>query len=207
MVVIRRDNIIARRFGRWTVICPSPKLATNRGAKWLCKCDCGNQRDIRADQLKNGKSKSCGCLVSELAIKRQTTHGMSNHSFFNQWRAMISRCENKNNVRFHRYGGRGIKVCKRWKVFENFYDDMWSSWKLGLSIERIDNDRDYKPSNCRWATKAEQNRNKGTSKYIDTEYGQMNISDAADMAGIHRETLRGRIRRGWSSERLLDQPK
>jgi hypothetical protein len=206
----RRANMLGQKHGRLEVIGPS-EIRGRQRIYWGCRCECGQEIFVRAENLKNGKTKSCGCLHDEIRKKgANLRHGMSHegarHPIYSQWAAMIQRVCNKNNTSYLRYGGRGIKIYEPWKKFENFYNDMGQSWHSGLSIERIDNDGHYEPMNCRWATTAEQNRNKITSRFIQTEYGVMNISDAADMAGIHRETLRGRIKRGVIGEALLTAP-
>jgi hypothetical protein len=134
-----------------------------RHRKWLCLCDCGNQKHIQVNQLVHNKVKSCGCLVLlDLGNKNNAhkiTHGMSKHSSYRCWSAMLHRCENPSNNKYEYYGGRGISVCDRWHIFSNFLEDMGEK-PTGLSIDRINNEGNYEPGNCRWATSKEQNNNR-----------------------------------------------
>jgi len=146
-------DLAGKKFGRLTV-----KEATNkrknRSVVWLCVCECGNIYLGNSNDLQKGHTKSCGCLK----IAKATTHGKRYSSVYKSWAGMLQRCENKNNVAYQRYGGRGIAVCERWHVFEEFYKDMGDCPK-GLSLERIENSKGYFPKNCCWATPKEQANN------------------------------------------------
>ena len=139
--------------------------STSRGAAlWKCVCDCGVEKIQRSDQLTNGSSVSCGCYAIELLKARSTTHGKTDSFEFRVWTAMRKRCTSAKHPRYHRYGGRGIKICKRWEKFENFLADMGvCPFKKG-SIERINNDKGYTPSNCKWLLKTEQAKNREFNK-------------------------------------------
>lgn len=130
--------------------------------KWRCKCDCGKIIDVFTNNLTRGNTKSCGCLNSELASKRSTTHGKTNTRLYHIYNSMKQRCYEINNPSYIHYGQRGIIICKEWlSDFINFYN--WSinnGYQKGLSIDRIDVNGNYEPSNCRWITKEEQQRNK-----------------------------------------------
>lgn len=125
----------------------------------LFKCKCGNIFKTSIDSVSTGNTKSCGCVRSIKTIKRNTTHGMRYHPIYNNWKNMVQRCNNINSVNFKYYGARGIEVCERWLNVKNFIEDMYPTFKEGLSIDRIDNDGNYEPSNCRWVTKTAQSRN------------------------------------------------
>ena len=146
--------MIKRKFGRWTVVEEAKEKVGNRLA-YKCECECGNIRIVSGKNLRSGDTKSCGCLAKE----RVTKHGMHGTPEYRVWGQMIQRCGNPNNERYANYGGRGIKVCDRWKNFENFFTDMGTR-KKGLTIERKNNDLGYFLENCCWATRKIQARNR-----------------------------------------------
>lgn len=148
------SDLTGMRFGRLTVIAAAGIKSRQR--QWRCVCDCGGTKVVAGSSLKSGCTKSCGCLNSETARKARTSHGMFGAPEYNSWAAMIQRCTNEKEKRFADYGGRGIKVCARWlESFENFYADMGERPE-GMTLDRKENDGNYEPSNCRWATKLEQ---------------------------------------------------
>ena len=173
---------------------------------WLCRCDCGNEVIVRGNDLKSGKTQSCGCFCREFSKKRFTKHGMRYTKIYSTWLNMKNRCENPNDKRHPQYGGRGIKVCERWHNFENFYDDVSKLphfGEKGYSLDRIDVDGDYCPENCRWANAKEQARN--THKNIFVEYNgiKMALSEASEKSGIFYQTLHQRYKRGKRGDELF----
>lgn len=159
MVKARTVDLTGKRFGRLVVLgLVGPR--ESGGYVWKCLCDCGIERNIHGSGLKYGDSKSCGCLKNEIVKIINMTHGQSKKTkTYRSWAAMKERCSNPHHVSYSSYGGRGIKVCDRWKEsFENFFEDM-GECPENMSIDRINNDGNYEPGNCRWATAKEQNMN------------------------------------------------
>lgn len=150
-------DISGKRFGRLTAI----KLFLVRGGKhiWIFRCDCGIEVTARKSHVLSGGTKSCGCLKREESVKRFTTHGMTGATEYNIWMSMLARCNNPKHSAYKNYGGRGINVCRRWSKFENFYADMGPRPKA-RTLDRIDNDGNYEPSNCRWTTWKQQASNR-----------------------------------------------
>ena len=157
---------VGARFGQLVVIGRAGNLKHKNGTKssslWELQCDCGNRTVVVAARIADGGTKSCGCgMLAAMAIANRT-HGKSRTGTYNTWKEMIARCERPTATRYERYGGRGIRVCARWRTFEMFLADMGER-PPGTTIERRDNDGHYESSNCYWATRTEQNRNKSTT--------------------------------------------
>ena len=172
-------------------------------------CDCGNSKIINFNNVKYGYTKSCGCLSKEFNKKLFTKHGFSTTRICRTWHGIIQRCLHKNSISYKHYGGRGISVCKEWKDdFMSFYN--WANkngYKKDLTIDRIDNNGNYTPDNCRWATRKEQNINKRNTRYIIFNGKEMLIQDWAKETGIKRTTIIERLKRGWSIKEALSKPR
>lgn len=156
-------NIRGQKYGRLTALHPMEGLGTEGRVMWMCQCDCGIRLIRDSNKLRTGNTKSCGCLISERTAERNQTHNQSYTNTYRIYHAMITRTRNPNTTAWKRYGGRGIRVCYRWlSSFETFRRDM-GDCPPGYSIDRIDNDGNYEPSNCRWIPLAENSR-KGARK-------------------------------------------
>lgn len=155
-------DLIGKKFGRLEVLDETIDRTSNGYVLWLCKCECGNFKITSSYNLRIGKTKSCGCRQDETKIKEIHGHGYGSKTYIS-WSGMIKRCLNSNTSNFKYYGERGIIVCKRWMKFENFLEDMGERPE-GMSIDRINNDGNYEPSNCRWSTPKQQANNRRNNK-------------------------------------------
>jgi len=175
-----------RRFGRLIVIEMSADREKNGNIRWVCRCDCGKEHTVNGHSLRNGSIRSCGCLLAE----SKTKHGKYKDPIYHVWQSMRARCSNPNHPSWHRYGGREIKVCDRWKSFELFAEDMGER-PPGKTIERRDNDGNYEPSNCYWASTSEQGNNRSTNVMIGDktmkEYCEANGLDYGAFHHLYRE--------------------
>jgi hypothetical protein len=170
--------------------------------KFLCICDCGVEKYFNKYSIIKGYTKSCGCLRKELLANKNKTHGMSRSPENNSWRSMMTRCYNKNYPKYRNYGGRGIKVCLRWHKFENFFNDMGVREK-GKTLDRINNNKNYSPKNCRWADNRQQSLNKRTSRKITAFGVTKNLKEWVDFTGINRSVITRRLKKGKSPETAL----
>ena len=194
------------KFERLTIISRAENNKRGR-AMWNCLCDCGKTKKIIGVTLRSGRSKSCGCIRSEMNTERLTVHGMTHSPENAVWRCMKQRCYNPNNKEFHNYGSRGIKVCDRWlESFNNFIEDMGERPTHKHSIERINNNKGYSPGNCKWATMKEQSRNKRETKFFTIDGIKKPLVDWCDTLGMKRSTVYERIRNGWPVEKALYEP-
>lgn len=173
---------------------------------WLCQCDCGNQVLVGVSRLNNGHTQSCGCLQKERASQAKFKHGQSNSRMQIVWSGMKARCYYPRHKQFADYGGRGITVCERWRdSFLNFIADMGECPK-GMSIERIDNNGNYEPSNCRWATQREQCANTRRTRNLTFRGETMCVSAWARRLGCVSGSIISRLRYGWTPEKILTTP-
>ncbi len=176
----------------------------------ICKCICGKEKNFILGNLKGGSTLSCGCLKKSNIGKANRTHGLTKHPLFGHWRSIKRRCYDKNNSGYKHYGNRGIIICKEWlDDFKNFYD--WAienGWEKGLSIERIDVNGNYEPSNCTWIPRNKQLVNKTTTFWIEAFGEKKALSEWArdERAIVSDGVIRARILKGWDSERAITQP-
>jgi len=165
-----------------------------------CRCDCGTIVIISGSRLRSGKTIDCGCMRAERQKQFSTKHGLSTSQEYNTWSSIIQRCTNDKCKEFKNYGGRGIKVCEQWKNFEIFYTDMGPKPTPKHSIDRIDNDGNYEPGNCRWATREEQSNNRRTNRKIGIGDQLVTIAQASRITGVSDQTISDRLKRGMSDE-------
>jgi hypothetical protein len=199
-------DLTGHRYGRLLVTGPAPKTGAN--ARWYATCDCGARVNVLGPNLRTGSTRSCGCLAMELAKAKPSLtlrHGMTDTPTWRVWSSMLKRCFSKNTQAYKDYGARGITVCDRWRTFENFHADMGDR-PDGLTLDRIDMNGDYEPGNCRWATVAEQNRNKRDTKRITFNGKTLCVAEWARELEVSVATLWRRIKRGWPMEEVLTKP-
>lgn len=206
-------DLTGKRFGRLTALY---RDSSKQGkVYWICNCDCGNQTSVYASKLNIGETKSCGCIRKEMLSARRKKHGFTKTTLHNAWINMKTRCNNPTHNEYERYGGRGITYCKDWEKFENFM-----KWSLDngfqeikdkngrnlLSLDRINNDGNYEPSNCKWSTRIEQARNKCSN--VNYEYnGKIYcLTSLAEISAVSLDSIRRRIRSGWSVEDAVNTP-
>lgn len=177
-----------------------------RAAAWLCQCDCGQRIVARGDKLRQGRIKTCG--IDGHRWYKHSLPGVTTqfHSEYASWEKMHSRCANKKSHRYNAYGARGIKVCARWKLFKNFLEDMGPKPTPQYTIERKENDGNYEPNNCRWATRQEQARNRRATIYVEHEGQRVTLMDLIEKLGVPRAALAGRLRLGWPLDEALATP-
>jgi hypothetical protein len=203
------DNILGRRFNRWTAVCLAGK--TKSGQQLIrCRCDCGTVKDVYPRTLLVGESGSCGCLNRELTAARNFRHGAIASGVrpveYSIWKKMRSRCGSQNSNDFHRYGARGITVCARWNNYANFVADMGSRPSAEYSLERKDNNAGYDPLNCIWATKKQQARNRRSNRMLTMNGQTQPVAAWAEEYGISAEMIYNRLDRGWPEDRAVLAP-
>jgi hypothetical protein len=200
-------QLVGQRFGKLLVIKFS-HVNRHKQSLWVCKCDCGNTKCILSNNLRSGRSNSCGCVTKDNALVSTYKHGCSNgkNKLYNCWKAITQRTTNKSNKGYKNYGGRGIKICKRWtgkNGFINFSEDMGSKPSPRHSIERVNNNGDYCPENCRWATRKEQNSNTRRSKNITFEGKTQTIREWCIELGLTKGSVQYRLKVGKPIEEVL----
>ena len=205
---MKQLNLTGKRFGKLVVIKTAGK--TKNGAYlWQCKCDCGNEIIANVGNLKNGHTKSCGCLRVDRCKTNFTKHGLEHTRLYGIWSDMRLRCYDEKNIAYHRYGGRGITICNEWKNdVKAFYD--WATangYKDSLTIDRIDNDGNYCPENCRWATVKEQASNRRSNILVTHNGKTQTMKKWANEVGTPYKVVWARMQKlGWSAERALTDP-
>jgi hypothetical protein len=196
------------KYGRLTLV--KETVCTPKKHKWLCRCDCGNYTEVSIYLLKSGECKSCGCLRNEVATERcysMARHNMSRTRIYRVWSGMIGRCKNSNNKDYKNYGGRGISICDEWLDFMNF--EAWAmknGYADELTIDRIDVNGNYEPSNCRWIPISEQQKNRRSSVLVEHNGETHCLKEWAKITGIPYSALLGRKHKRWSVSKMFETP-
>lgn len=197
-----------QRFGRLTVI----RRAGSRSGRvvWACMCNCGSTVEVVSHALTSGHTKSCGCWKDERNRGTQPKHsharrGTQPTPTYKTWQAMMTRCYNEKAKSFKDYGGRGIKVCDGWHLFENFLAHMGERPE-GMTLDRIDSNKGYTPENCRWATKITQARNTRVNCIVTYNGSQMTQAEFAETLGLKQSTVSYRLRKGWTPKQIAETP-
>jgi hypothetical protein len=199
-------DIAGKKFGRLLAL----SVIHQKGkVKWKCLCDCGKEHIAKGSSLINGDIKSCGCYNKEVTYARTVTHGMTRTAEYRTWSGIIQRATYTNKPYSKRYADRGITVCDSWRhSFEQFYKDMGARPSPEYSIDRINNDGNYEPSNCRWATRIEQCNNRSNSVFAEINGERKTITEWARIKNIRASIIYRRINRGWSPiEAIMLPPK
>lgn len=200
------------KFGRWVIVGPAPPAGRLRNrVRYYCMCECGaGPASVGGSELATGRSSSCGCLARERSGAARWKHGLSSHptyaAIYKIWQGMMSRCENPRDIGYENYGGRGIRVCDRWRDPAIFCADLPPRPSEAHSLGRIDNDGHYEPSNVRWETQREQTNNTRANRRLTLNGKTQNAIQWARELGINPNALYERLRRGWPVERALTTP-
>ena len=189
-------DLVGRRFSRLLVVGHAPKRGKHHASQWACLCDCGKRITVRADNLLNGHTRSCGCL----GIK----HGFAHRErLYGIWKEMHRRCSNAHYKSWRLYGGKGIRVCPEWKESPPF-----RAWALAhgysdsLTIDRINGNDDYRPGNCRWADRQTQANNTTRNHWVTYNGQRYTVTQLAHYLGLSRSTLQTRLSHGWTMDRI-----
>lgn len=206
---MRLINLVGRRFGRLLVLANAG--AASPGVHlWRCRCDCSADAVVHGHNLRNGTTRSCGCLRREVTARRdreRATHGHSRtrSATYASWRSMRQRCSLPTAQNWSDYGGRGVVVCERWMSFAAFLSDMGERPK-GTTLDRIDPFGNYEPTNCRWATIDEQANNRRTSRLITADGRMLTIAQWARASGLNVATIHSRLLLGWPEHEAVMRP-
>jgi hypothetical protein len=195
------DSFIGKRQGQ-IVVLSHFKKGKNNSNYFRCQCDCGRIAEIRVDHFFNDKQTTCG------TFHKKYENSVIGNKIYNTWNRMINRCYNPKSHKYYRYGKRGISVCKDWlNNYDNFY--IWcinNGYKEGLSLDRINNDGNYEPSNCRWTTRKQQQRNMCRNRIITYKNQTHCLAEWCERLNLKYETIKSRLNKGWSIERAFEEP-
>ncbi len=199
-------DMTGKRFANVIAVRPAGQNKS-RGLTWDFVCDCGAEFQATGSEVRYGRIKSCPSCAAKKKRAATTSHGLSSSPSYRIWSAMKTRCSNPNFVAYAEYGGRGISVCQRWdESFLNFLEDMGERPTPIHTVERNDTNGDYEPSNCRWATPAEQANNKRNNRRIEIEGEIRTLAQWANHVGINESSMRARLAKGITGAQLLTPP-
>lgn len=210
---LHKHNLTGKVFGNLTVIKEGENKKYPNGQEtttWICKCSCGKIVNVETKSLISGNTKSCGCFRKEFLKEKMTTHGKCGERIYTIWENMLRRCDYKKHISYKNYGARGIKVCDEWSEdhgFDNFYQ--WAiknGYSEELTIDRIDVNGNYEPSNCRWITNAEQQNNRRNNKLIEYRGEIRTLAEWCKELSIGYSKTQLRLSRGWSVEDAFEKP-
>jgi hypothetical protein len=208
-----RLDLTGKTFAKLTVVGHVKKVGTHQ--YWKCICECGEIKDIQGNSLKSGKTTSCGCyqksIARDLISRNRPKKRDTDKGFNSRWRDMIRRCYDEKVKSFPAYGGRGIRVCDRWKDFKSFENDMYSSYvthrgihgTFNTTIERINVNGNYEPENCRWATRKEQNNNQQSTIRVTISGVVKTLNELSSEIGISKNGIKYRLNCGLSDDEIL----
>lgn len=191
--MLEKHNIIGRKFGRLSVVSLTNKRQ-NRGRIFLCICDCGTSTEVLGTSLRRGLSKSCGCYSRQILSERKGNHGKTGTPEYYAWLDMRKRCLYKKHKNYNSYGGRGILICERWSDFKKFFVDMGNRPTSKHSLDRINNNGNYEPGNCRWATRYEQSFNRRNTIRFEYKGESKPLKEWCEFFGIDYKWANGRRR-------------
>ncbi|MBQ9268712.1 MAG: hypothetical protein IJ206_04235 [Oscillospiraceae bacterium] len=197
-----KEDLTGQKFGMMTVLGRAVNDPAGK-ARCLCRCDCGKEKVMRIEHLRNNPMPNCGCYSHEQWVKKSTKHGTEGTPLYTIWNGMKNRCYNPKQEAYERYGAKGIMVCDRWRDDpRKFIEDMGPTYQPGLQIDRIDYNGPYSPENCRWVTQKENARNKSNNHIVDTIYGKVTLAEAAERSGLLESTICDRERKDVPAEFL-----
>jgi hypothetical protein len=203
----RTNSEIGTRFGRWIILEGVGRVGKSQAYHYKVRCECGTEKIVKRASLITKRSQSCGCFHKDLISLKAKRQGMSTTVLYNTWWHMLDRCNNPSNAAYKNYGGRGIKVDHRWNDFNKFVEDMSPHPGSEYSLDRIDNNGNYEPGNCRWSTRKEQNRNTRTNRILEYNNKKQCVKSWADELGLKPSTILKRLERGWSLSDTLSPVK
>lgn len=203
------EDLVGKNFGRLTVVSKIGYDSDLRKTIWECKCSCGKTKNIPTSSLKSGNTLSCGCLRKEIVSQISKTHGDSGKCrLYSIWHGIKNRCYNSNVKAYKNYGGRGIEMCDEWKDnYECFREwALENGYKDDLTIDRIDNDGNYCPENCKWSTRHEQCNNMRSNVLITYNGETHTATEWSKITGIKSSVLTRRKKRGWTDIECIETP-